>query len=74
MKLYSDLGAVVISDLAKTFERKNGKCKNIRALSDLVFNIFKQCFSRNVLKMVIHLLNTSFRYNENEKFCKIFKK
>lgn len=29
---------------------------NVRTLSDVVFNSFKHCFSRNVLEMVIHLL------------------
>lgn len=41
MKLYSDLSAVVLSDLAKTFERKNGKCKMselFQILFVIVFN------------------------------------
>lgn len=42
MKLYSDSSAVVLSDLAKTFERKNGKCKLselFQMLFLIVFNI-----------------------------------
>lgn len=42
MKLYSDLSALVISDLAKTFERINGKCK-IPELFQVLFLIVLNC-------------------------------